>query len=735
MSETMIPQKQTVKELVDGLNAHLAELGYRPSSLKTYGGILSKLLDYCEDRNTEVFTIELGRRFVWECYGIILGDRDAAKTVNRAIHMAADFQRYGMIFKQHNVRLSGFSDEYKPLFESFLESLKKIGIAESSLRKYRNFLFRLEHFLKNRGVVYFKQLELHHVNTYVESLAGLSRNTVSAAIGNLRRLFDFARDNGYHQTSFSTVLPTVRYSQTSRLPTSFTAEEVERILENLDRSSPITKRDYAIILIVAKLGLRVSDALLLRFSSINWQSKVISIKQQKTGIPLDLPLPEDVGWAIIDYLKYGRPETNSERLFVRHRAPYDEMTSNFKKTIQRAIQKAGIKVPPNKVFGMHTFRHSIATTILDNGATLPEIAQILGHTNSESTETYIRLSVDMLRQCALEVTVIMEKSYFSGPFAPMCELLVAQKRALGFVYESQSKRLRQFDNFCKKYDIQNYEITEALVTEYCVRHLNESDSARRDRVSMMRLFAEFLVKQGHSSYVLPELPKGGSPHTPYIFTKDEIRRLFERLDALEPTNFSTGHLMFPLLFRVLYGCGLRIFEALSLLKCDVDIEKGILHIRCGKNKRERIAPMSDSLLEECGRFVAEAHAETPDDMPFFYTKTRTVYSQNAIKRQFRGFLWDIGIPYRGKDTGPRIHDIRHTFVCHNIQHWAENGVPIYSKLPILSKYVGHTSVNATQWYLRLTAEVYPHIREICERELSGIYAAILNFKEEGDCDE
>jgi integrase len=325
----------------------------------------------------------------------------------------------------------------------------------------------------------------------------------------------------------------------------------------------------------------------------------------------------------------------------------------------------------------------------------------------------------------------MQEPYFTGPFAPMCELFVNQKRATGLVYITQAKRLRQFDNFCKNYDIQNYEITEALVTAYCVRLPNENDNSRRDRVYIMRTFAEFLTVQGYPSYVLPETPKRVAPHTPYIFTKDEIKRLFERIDSIEVTNFSTGHLMFPLLFRILYGCGLRIFEALSLLKRDVDIDAGILHVNHGKNDRERIVPMSASLRDKCQTFLMEAHSGTPDDIPLFYTKNRTAFSQHAIGRQLRNFLWDIGIPYQGKEVGPRIHDLRHTFICHNIHRWAESGIPIQSKLPILSKYVGHATTSATQWYLRLTAEVYPHIREICERELGGMYEAIPGFREDG----
>jgi integrase len=320
----------------------------------------------------------------------------------------------------------------------------------------------------------------------------------------------------------------------------------------------------------------------------------------------------------------------------------------------------------------------------------------------------------------------MEKEYFTGPFAPMCELFVNQKRAAGILYDSQAKRLRQFDNFCKDQNIQNYSITEELVTLYSERRLNESDNARRDRIFIVRTFANFLARQGYSSYVIPELPKRGEPHKPYIFSKDEMQRIFNRIDKLEPSSFTTMPIVFPTLLRTLYGCGLRITEALSLTKGDVDMENGVLHIRCGKNGHERVNPMSASLTDEYRRFLSIAHSDTSDDMPLFYNKNREAFTRVSVGSQFRNILWDVGIPYLGLNAGPRVHDVRHTFMCHNIQAWAEAGIPIYSKLPILSKYVGHTSISATQWYLRLTSQIYPHIREICERELGGMYAGILD---------
>lgn len=405
MSEKMVFQNKPIKELIAALNSHLKQIGYRPSSLKTYGGILSRLQEYCTARGYEFFSMELGQNFVRDCYGIVLGERDKVKNISRAVHMLADFQRFGMVFKQHNCNPRGFTIEYKSLLDGFLISLEKTWLAKGTIKSYRNSLFRLESFLITRGVTRFNQLELFHVNAYIESLAGYSKNHISMILGLMRRLFDYALDNGYHCTSFSNALPSVKYTQTHRLPVTFSADEIKLILENIDNHNPKGKRNYAIILLVAKLGLRISDAIALRFDSIDWQIKSISIKQQKTGVPLSLPLPEDAGWAIIDYLKHGRPETACEHIFVRHNAPFDMLTPNVQKDIQRAVQKAGINVPVDKRFGAHSFRHSIASIMLSQGTELADIAQILGHLDPQVTEKYISLTPSLLRECALEVNI------------------------------------------------------------------------------------------------------------------------------------------------------------------------------------------------------------------------------------------------------------------------------------------------------------------------------------------
>lgn len=320
----------------------------------------------------------------------------------------------------------------------------------------------------------------------------------------------------------------------------------------------------------------------------------------------------------------------------------------------------------------------------------------------------------------------MQTPFFTGPFAPMCEKFVAQQQAVGKKYETAARRLRQFDDFAKDFNVVNYQITDDLFKAYCQKRPSENDNSRRDRIYIVWTFAEYLSSQGFiCSCIPPDKPKSVAPHTPYIFTMHELKSLFDYLDGLGENNLSTSNIMFPILFRILYGCGLRKSEVLNLKKEDVDVANGIIHVNRGKNDRERIVVMSVSLQKRCAGFLEKYHSNTPEGTPFLYTKSMGQLSESTVNRGFRSALWDIGIPYYGKDKGPRVHDLRHTFICHNIQKWAESGVPIHSKLPVLSKYVGHSHVKATHWYIRLTAETYPHIRQICEEALSGIYSDIL----------
>ena len=343
----------TVRKLAVALDEQMNEFGYSESSLKTYRGICAKLVLYFEEQGVERFNVDMGQKFIVEYGGDRYGTNGALKNYCRAVHMLSDLQQYGMIFKRTPRAKKEFSPGFRPLFETFVQYNKDRGIAEDSIRHLRWVLTRFEDYLLNRGVHTFR--------------------------------------------------PYVKYGQNKRLPAVFTEDEIKRVLENVNTDSPVGKRNYAIILLLARLGIRISDIMDLQFDSIDWERKRITIQQQETGTQVELPLLEDVGWAIIDYLQNARPQTSCQNVFVCHNPPFDRIHSWLAKDISRAVQKAGIRVSRGKSAGTHIFRHSLATNLLNQGVGIDEIAQTLGHTSAESTEAYISLSMDTLRVCALEV--------------------------------------------------------------------------------------------------------------------------------------------------------------------------------------------------------------------------------------------------------------------------------------------------------------------------------------------
>jgi len=279
--------------------------------------------------------------------------------------------------------------------------------------------------------------------------------------------------------------------------------------------------------------------------------------------------------------------------------------------------------------------------------------------------------------------------------------------------------LRSFDNLAKEFDINNYVITRELSSAWMKKSPNESTSHHNNRLYVMWRFADYLVQQGYDSYLSRFKLRKNSTHTPYIFTKSEIAKIFAELDKMEFSPCSPEkHITFPVLYRMLYGCGLRISEALNLTVKDVDIKNKMIRIFAGKNDRERLVPMSETLRNHCNVLIKKVHNKNGENYVFFHSRDGKPYCVTNIEKHFRMLIWDVGIPYCGRELGPRLHDLRHTFVCHKLNEWAKTGVDLMNGLPVLSKYLGHINLTGTQWYLKLTAEAYPDIAEKMN-ELTG----------------
>lgn len=176
-----------------------------------------------------------------------------------------------------------------------------------------------------------------------------------------------------------------------------------------------------------------------------------------------------------------------------------------------------------------------------------------------------------------------------------------------------------------------------------------------------------------------------------------------------------------MLFRLLYGCGLRISEALALRVEDVDTQLGVLHIRDAKFGKERLVPVHRHLADHFREYLAVLPiAAKVSDHPAFPSSAGTAYTAGTVYRYFRCTLWSAGISHGGRGRGPRLHDLRHTFAVHCLQRWVTEGTELSVALPYLSAYLGHSGLKGTQHYLRLTAELYPNIVATAERHFASL---------------
>lgn len=312
------------------------------------------------------------------------------------------------------------------------------------------------------------------------------------------------------------------------------------------------------------------------------------------------------------------------------------------------------------------------------------------------------------------------------------ELLIGfieQRKALGYKLDTQILMLIKFDDFAAKFTdgISDY-LNEDLVVNWVEEDTVFLEQKRR-RGLLIRQFGEYMLENGKSAYLYPKRKhKSPAKYIPYIFTHEQISSIFKYADEDSCTHPNVASRVdTAIILRMLYGCGLRISEALNLKMNDVDLEKGLLHIRESKFQKDRIVPMSVSLCDVCLNYASmRSYENMHADLYFFSPKNNRRYSAQTIYDRFRDIIFYIGIPHRGKGKGPRLHDFRHTFAVHSLKQLVDKGEDLYTTLPILSEYMGHSSVGATQYYLKLTAEVYPDVINMMEEKFGDIYPEVLS---------
>jgi site-specific recombinase XerD len=408
----MINQFKTFDELSDTAAAYLKSLAYSSSSVDSYTREWRYLNHYMHVRGIQHYNASVGVQYLADTVGDVdckVLPRSQRNRI-RAITVLSDFAETGTIRKrkkrQEPRQLDGPIG--KVMTEYITQAKHASGLAASTIQSYYLYLSAFLGYLNKRGVTSFEHFDQASLLDFANDLGEYSIITRHLIVLKTNQFLKYLFDSQILPVDYSRIMPKTKYVRQPNLPSYYSPEEVEQLINCIDRSNPNGKRDYAMVLLVARIGLRCSDIANLKFSNIIWERKLVSINQRKTKEPIELPLFPEIGNAIIDYLKHGRPQSSLSYVFLRHIPPYDNVCNNLLYgIIQKYMNLAGIKYDERR-HGPHSLRHSLATNLLKKEITLPVISSVLGHARSESTMFYLRVDTNSLRRCALEVPAITQ---------------------------------------------------------------------------------------------------------------------------------------------------------------------------------------------------------------------------------------------------------------------------------------------------------------------------------------
>jgi site-specific recombinase XerD len=274
------------------------------------------------------------------------------------------------------------------------------GLARATIINYGPFIHS---FLKDRfggGPVNLSHLCARDVVGFVECQARrLHPKRAKLLTTALRSFLQYVRYRGSAKLDLAAAVPVVANWSMSSIPRAIAPDQVRQLLASIDRRSAMGRRDYAVLLLLARLGLRSGEVAFLDLDDIDWNAGQLSVRG-KSGQRSELPLPAEVGQAIAAYLRRGRPQSTSRRVFLRAKAPLRGFRGScgVGSIVRHCLQRAGLETPTH---GAHQFRHGLATELLRQGASLGEIGELLGHHSPETTKIYTKVDLDALRTLAL----------------------------------------------------------------------------------------------------------------------------------------------------------------------------------------------------------------------------------------------------------------------------------------------------------------------------------------------
>lgn len=408
LKEVFIMQKKQLEELLHDLKKELLRLGYTKGTMKFYSNRWEKILKFAEERNEIYYSEQLGIDFVERHFQIF--EKDFGKKLSqkdtqelRVIRMIGDFQLHNTVLRRYYKHKKLITQSYYiEISNNFKNYCKLKGYSKVTEDHYVKQSERFMDYLVSQGIYDCHNITICIINSYIKTLAGYTYKTVEQNICSIRSFLRYLLEQDILKTDLAAKTPMVQARKQTRIPSVWTKEELDALIGAIDRGNPKGKRDYAIVLLACMLGLRVTDIKNLTFDCFRWEEKKLILIQSKTRELVTLPITSEVGWAVIDYLKYGRPKVDSPIIFIRHIAPFlpfseGDHLSQLIRDYMRIAHLPTLK----KHRGMHSLRHTAASRMLEHDIPLAVISDILGHTDTDSTAVYLKVDINKLKECCL----------------------------------------------------------------------------------------------------------------------------------------------------------------------------------------------------------------------------------------------------------------------------------------------------------------------------------------------
>lgn len=398
------------------------ELQHREYESKYYFRILEQwdhLRTWMGERKLTEFSEEIGNRYCDERFGTHLVPRRSPASLRekiRAVRMLISYQKAGDFeFRCPSVEYS-FSGTAGETALNYLDYCKnELMLAEKTIENKRLYLYNFCNYLNIKGLS-FDDLSIEHTEDFFSSMNYTLASRHNAA-RNIALFLRFVYDNRASLKDTSVFILPDNYKKDCKLPTTYEEAEIKELVSSVERASAIGKRDYLILLLATEYGWRAKDITRFKFEDIDWDNNLISFNQHKTDVPVVFPLLSTVGNAIIDYLKYSRPETNVPEIIVSMEnankgKPLSSPTIHS--VVTKYMKRAGIKNWKNKKHGPHAMRHSLATNLLKKNVAMPVISTVMGHQRTETTSVYLAIDYGKLKQCALPMPELHSPFYSKG---------------------------------------------------------------------------------------------------------------------------------------------------------------------------------------------------------------------------------------------------------------------------------------------------------------------------------